>query len=855
MSSPTESTLYLQENGTEDSSLWPYRCGLCPQVYQRADHLVRHVRTHSKRNMYACRHCQKSFVRIDIMKRHEKIHSRALSRPPNYRETVSDRVNSACRQCATRKLKCSNSKPCERCNTKGVICDFDSIDADSDMTKQRRPAVVRPQFGSNNPTTPAVQQPKPPTYAHDLQLSPSQAHPQLEKPCDVDGIFAEEPDLDRLMFSQDYHMQLPANINFDMFQYEDAAFSIDFRNSLANQGVNVSNRAVPGASVRFRITRSAIASDSLNKSAFVRPWKPQRTQTLDEYTNFTLPHEFSTKGLLPETLHWQPVISHDLRDCIMGMVPATSRCGESNGFISRSGSFPPPAVLSDFLKLYSTENRPFSLTTFIHIPNFKSEDSLPELVAAMIVKGGIEASSPHARKFCSALQQVIMYSFVMRVSLKTVWHFVSILTFQIAKDPVWMKELDFAQAYFLVQHVGFYSGSNLKIEVAKMCASPCATLIRQMAALSKANNEQLDLISMESSISLEQLWHKWSREESVRRLSYFAWILQAQSSLVFDVNIPITPSEMHCPLPAGRDLWDAKSASEWWSANPMASHCHHDPSLKDLMRDPALLVIHRCRLDVPFAQLALLGGCWALIREYRQFCALACEQNNFDSIVLMSRRKELVYYLERVHMECIAIGPLSCEVDMFYQVAMMHIYVSFRDLEIFAGRESDLASTKMSEEIIYSWAQGPDAWHAVYYAGQVIRAAENFAVGTLSDFYTIAFFQAVLLLWTYGIFQQEQHSISSGGLLLDAQMPWLSINTHYSTEHGNFKTCGKGYVGLSVNRNDFVPLKEPASIVKWAMALLDNKCKHILPTMINQEFARLLQDLHEDTVKNQHLRP
>lgn len=276
-----------------------------------------------------------------------------------------------------------------------------------------------------------------------------------------------------------------------------------------------------------------------------------------------------------------------------------------------------------------------------------------------------------------------------------------------------------------------------------------------------------------------------------------------------------------------------------------------DLSVKDLLQDPSLLVTHHSSLDVPFAQLALLGGCWAMIREYRQLCTMASDRNNFDSIVLMSRREELVSYLERLRREFLQIGTLSCQVEMFYQILMMHIHVPFRDLEIFAGRESEPAGTKASEDTMCRWAQGSDSWNAVFCAGQVIRAAEKFPAGSLADFYTISFFQAVLLLWTYGVLQQSRENSLLFQRSPPEQLPWLSINGLETSELGQYRILGKGYVGLSVYGSEFVPLNRPLAIVRWAICWLDENCQESRPNATNEEFRRLLQDLYTDTAKNE----
>ncbi|KAH1272370.1 hypothetical protein KXX16_009031, partial [Aspergillus fumigatus] len=40
-----------------------FQCGSCEKRYNRADHLIRHVRTHTREKPYVCDVCNKGFAR------------------------------------------------------------------------------------------------------------------------------------------------------------------------------------------------------------------------------------------------------------------------------------------------------------------------------------------------------------------------------------------------------------------------------------------------------------------------------------------------------------------------------------------------------------------------------------------------------------------------------------------------------------------------------------------------------------------------------------------------------------------------------------------------------------------------
>lgn len=111
------------DNASQEGSITSrasHQCPLCTRVYERADHLSRHMKTHENARPHKCTQCSKRFNRADLLSRHEANHGRI----PGKRGEESDRVSVACRACVASKCKCQDQKPCVRCRTKGIACEI-----------------------------------------------------------------------------------------------------------------------------------------------------------------------------------------------------------------------------------------------------------------------------------------------------------------------------------------------------------------------------------------------------------------------------------------------------------------------------------------------------------------------------------------------------------------------------------------------------------------------------------------------------------------------------------------------------------------------------------------------------------
>ncbi|TLD08070.1 hypothetical protein PspLS_10588 [Pyricularia sp. CBS 133598] len=106
-----------------------FQCGICARSYSRADHLTRHIRSHTQHKPYTCQHCGKSFGRIDLLRRHVAAHNPENASGKGGRggriargQHLERRVSQACRNCSQNHLRCSDSKPCSRCVKDGLEC-------------------------------------------------------------------------------------------------------------------------------------------------------------------------------------------------------------------------------------------------------------------------------------------------------------------------------------------------------------------------------------------------------------------------------------------------------------------------------------------------------------------------------------------------------------------------------------------------------------------------------------------------------------------------------------------------------------------------------------------------------------
>jgi hypothetical protein len=96
----------------------------CSKDFTKADHLHRHMMTHTIDPPFACDLCQKSFWRKDLMERHIARHDNDSAQKRQWPNTLlgARRVSHACHGCVKATVKCDGNKPCKRCVSMKVDC-------------------------------------------------------------------------------------------------------------------------------------------------------------------------------------------------------------------------------------------------------------------------------------------------------------------------------------------------------------------------------------------------------------------------------------------------------------------------------------------------------------------------------------------------------------------------------------------------------------------------------------------------------------------------------------------------------------------------------------------------------------
>ncbi|KAH8591713.1 hypothetical protein B0O99DRAFT_631510 [Bisporella sp. PMI_857] len=103
-----------------------FNCSACSASFRRAEHLRRHLASHSSLRPYKCDFCESYFKRRDVLRKHLKRCSSRIDQGclmPG-RLLVGKKMKS-CDQCARAKKACDSLAPCSTCTSKFLICTYE----------------------------------------------------------------------------------------------------------------------------------------------------------------------------------------------------------------------------------------------------------------------------------------------------------------------------------------------------------------------------------------------------------------------------------------------------------------------------------------------------------------------------------------------------------------------------------------------------------------------------------------------------------------------------------------------------------------------------------------------------------
>lgn len=330
---------------------------------------------------------------------------------------------------------------------------------------------------------------------------------------------------------------------------------------------------------------------------------------------------------------------------------------------------------------------------------------------------------------------------------------------------------------------------------------------------------------------------------------YHIFCHDGQSSMMLHVNPLISYAELELPLPASRQLWEARHAMEWkeihLSTFSLASE--RSPSLVDILQDMSQLAAYQWRVDSQLAAFVVLHGIASMVHEYHQLKFISKgNSKHWRTLVISSRHQELSEALQ--HFQMVSSGwdgPARAEIDLVREVISMLLHMSLEELQLFAGKEDRREARRVYDSAL-EWINSADSRRAVWHAGQAIRAATAMTRGSLTGFFAIAVYYASLALWSYSVVSQAKDRVVAGQLPSCSGSPgdWSTVflDGEDTAEVQKFITLGWGRPALR-GRQEPVPVGDACQTMDVAEQILRGDASHgALPPLV-QSLCQLLSDL------------
>lgn len=412
-------------------------CPICQRVYERADHLSRHLRSHVNARQYECTRCPKRFNRADLLSRHEATHDRESNSRGRSSHRRGDRATEACHNCAASKAKCNDVKPCFRCISKDIVCESTPRRAEprrswengsatpmSDVSPAR--SVVSGEYpqGQNYVSEQSSRYSGAVSDSHRLdRFAEDQSNRSLPLRHPEDP---EDP-LDKLLFEpqrvpfRDQPLKWPTRLD----RLTLPKWNSHGRSSPSNRSYTASNGHTNG-------TGSSSASTN-------GPYKPNGISILlGPDTTFQPP---MVRANEPAKIHYLVLTSCE-RDAVYALFLERQQ--------GRAKGFPSLETLNELLRegAHSTAS---GVRNLLHMPSLHASTTSTELVAALIANSANSYVDPEVHKFGHMLAKAVAAEILHKLS---------------SSGPSSI-DLEAAQAAVLCVEICFWSGSQREMEQAE----------------------------------------------------------------------------------------------------------------------------------------------------------------------------------------------------------------------------------------------------------------------------------------------------------------------------------------------------------------------------------------------------
>ena len=387
-------------------------------------------------------------------------------------------------------------------------------------------------------------------------------------------------------------------------------------------------------------------------------------------------------------------------------------------------------------------------------------------------------------------------------------------------------------------YLGYWSGTNRKIEITESNSMLGATMLRRGERLRADHYDAPEAFLNLSDASPDQRWLRWVEQESAKRLVYFAMTLDSHVAAARRMNALFNHDEMNTPLPSSTRLWDATTAADWLEniAQESVLRTRQPLPLSRVLRHPHLLAQNTVLTDNKFAASVYLAGCWALIEEYWRMTALLSGTKMSNDFVLNARHSELTSMLELFKAEVTDQYENDVGTLILQELVFLHLHVSFNDVAQYCGKGTE-EDARASAAFIQRWFQTSHARTAVWHAGQIFRASKLLPVGALADVYIVALYHAGLVLWIWGLLCRVQTitSISSGQKAV--------IDGEETSETTRFIKTGRCKPYLTDQFGKTIPIEDSTMIPDLVKGIITTNWDHEPMPLTTTQLFRFMHDI------------
>ncbi|KAF5698428.1 transcription factor Pig1p [Fusarium mundagurra] len=702
---------------------------------------------------------------------------------------AAPRVSQACKACAGSKLKCDEDASCRRCVAKGIACERDT--RFTEIGDKRSPDTSIQSTIDQELSIPVLE-PSHLTLSEDdfskfLRGVMTPVEGQESRPIDQ----ADLTSINHIYNPLPSHGLLDFRVDGDT-RFDDVAMDLwdlpcspsFYYNGIlleAKTSMPVNPDIQPPISANN--ARPAVLGHVAYKESALGMWEPSQNDHLNSNIK-----ALSVLGDSPQdaiqlnsslevsSQQFKP-LSVGLRDQLL-LLTLNACKPESKLAIIRA--FPHSEILSKLIESFFSHHR-VQTDSWIHGPSFEPNQQGAELILTIVNMGTMFADSKILHSLGFALHEVA------RLSLPVMFERANSMT----------RALWALQAFVLDIEMGLWSGIKRKMEIAEsqrqipftVCHAitfllDCLTfhctieyllirpqMLRRGRRFSKTYTPADPPLPEDTCEILQNKWLAWVEQENYNRLIYHCFVMDTQVSIAMSTCPLISFSELKTPLPESSDLWLAKDAEAWKAIYLKQQRQHTRVTLYDYFRNAAEI---DSSYDGSFCQLVVLSGIWGMVWQCLQSIAVLDKPRHSDPALTL-RQQEILQILHRFRVNMLGDeaswqdGPVT----MMYHLVYMLLHIPFEEVELFAGKGHQ-SDARHALSVLLDWTNSPESRKAIWYAGQIIRAAEMFEPGRLRGFYTIALYQANLALWAYAVVSQVKGINKNDSILNSKEMVCLN---------------------------------------------------------------------------------